>query len=175
MILLDSITRTAIDPALALLPKAMDCLRSRVLLLAIGLQESRFMHRFQKVAGQPYAKGPARGFWQFELGSQSKGGGVWGVYLHQTSRFWLSQLCAARRVPFRPGDIWQAIEHDDVLAAGLARLLLFTDPKVLPSVDDADGAWGLYAYRTWRPGRPHRETWDAFHKSARGQVVGVLL
>ena len=38
----------------------------------------------------------------------------------------------------------------DVLAAGLARLLLWTDPSRLPRLGDADGAWQLYV-RTWRP------------------------
>ncbi len=171
MILLESINHDAINPALKILPAAMDSPRARVMLLAIGLQESRFMYRAQKIAGQPYVKGPARSFWQFELGSQSRGGGVWGVYQHPASRYWLAQLCDARRVHFEAQEIWRTIEQDDVLAAGLARLLLFTDPKPLPSVDDADGAWGLYAYRTWRPGRPHRHTWDEFHAQARGQVT----
>ncbi len=172
MILLESIGRTAINPALAMLPPAMDTPEARVMLLAIGLQESRFMYRFQKVAGHPYIKGPARGFWQFELGTQASRGGVWGVFLHDASRFWLSQLCAKRNVAFRPPEIHAAIELDDVLAAGVARLLLFTDPKRLPAIDDVEGAWGLYAYRTWRPGRPHRHTWDEFHAQARGQVIG---
>lgn len=175
MILLESIVRSAINPALSILPAAMDSPAARVMLLAIGLQESRFMYRFQKVAGRPYVKGPARGFWQFEEGSQTARGGVWGVFLHDSSRYWLSQLCAKRNVPFRPEEIWTALEFDDVLAAGVARLLLFTDPKRLPAVDDTEGAWGLYAYRAWRPGRPHRETWDGFHAQARGQVVGSAL
>lgn len=174
MILLESITRTAIDPALALLPPQMDTPEARVMLLAIGLQESRFMHRFQKVAGQPLAKGPARGFWQFEKGSQASRGGVWGVVLHDASRYWLSHLCAKRGVRFDATDIWHAIEKDDVLAAGLARLLLFTDPKRLPAVTDVEGAWGLYAYRCWRPGKPHRASWDEFHKAARAQVMEAM-
>src|SRR5687768_17022204 len=106
----------------------MDSPEARVMLLAIGLQESRFMYRFQKLAGRPYEKGPARSYWQFERGSHLSGGGVWGVVLHDASRFWLSHLCAKRNVPFDAAAIWGAIETDDVLAAGLARLLLFTDP-----------------------------------------------
>lgn len=174
MILLDSITKSAIDPALALLPAQMDSPEARVMLLAIGLQESRFMYRFQKLVGRPYEKGPARGFWQFERGSQTLGGGVWGVVKHPASRFWLSHLCAKRGVPFDAPEIWGAIETDDVLAAGLARLLLFTDPKRLPAVGDVEGAWELYARRTWRPGKPHRETWDEFHAQARAQVTEAV-
>ena len=36
-----------LDPALALLPPSMDTVRARMMLLAIGLQESRFEHRRQ--------------------------------------------------------------------------------------------------------------------------------
>lgn len=174
MILLESITKNAIDPALALLPQPMDSPEARVMLLAIGLQESRFMHRFQKVAGSPYTKGPAKGFWQFEKGTPASRGGVCGVMLHDASRYWLAHLCAKRNVPFVTEEIWIAIENDDVLAAGLARLLLFTDPKRLPAVSDVEGAWGLYAYRTWRPGKPHRHTWDEFHKAAKAQVTEAM-
>ena len=65
------------------------------------------------------------------------------------------------------------IERDDVLACGVARLLFFTDPLRLPAVGDTASAWDLYARRTWRPGKPHRQTWDAFHAQAREQVAGV--
>ena len=169
---LDTIIKTAINPALGMLPAAMDTPEARVMLLAIGLQESRFTFRFQLVQGQPGAKGPARGFWQFELGSRASRGGVWGVYLHQASQHWLSVVCAARGVAFEPRAIWEAIEQDDVLAAALARLLLFTDPRRLPAVGDVQGAWDLYALRTWRPGKPHRQTWDAFHAQARAAITG---
>lgn len=174
MILLESITHQAIDPALALLPGPMDSDRARVMLLAIGLQESRFMYRFQKVAGKPYQKGPARGFWQFERGTESSRGGVCGVMLHPSSRFWLNHLCEKRHVSFDADDIWNAVETDDILAAGVARLLLFTDAGKLPALDDPDGAWDLYAKRTWRPGKPHRATWDAFHAQARAQVIEAM-
>ena len=64
-------------------------------------------------------------------------------------------LCAVRGVPAQPRAVWEAIEHDDVLAAGLARLLLYTDPARLPSLGDEEGAWQLYL-RTWRPGAHSR-------------------
>jgi hypothetical protein len=155
----------AIDVAMGLLPPAMDSERARVMLLAIGLQESRFTHRFQVVQGKPGAKGPARGFWQFE-----RGGGCKGVVEHPASRYWMHQLCMAREVPFNATAIWNAIETDDVLAAGAARLLLFTDPRRLPQVDDANEAWNLYV-RTWRPGKPHRQTWPALHSQAQDVVL----
>lgn len=59
-------------------------------------------------------------------------------------------------VPSAP-DVWNAIEHDDVLAAGLARLLLYTDPARLPELGKESAAWDLYL-RTWRPGAYDRGT-----------------
>lgn len=165
---------TAILPALALLPAAMNSARAKVPLLTIGLQESRFEHRYQKVDGKPGAKGPARGFWQFERGSKIARGGVWGVYLHDASRYWLNELCRARNCAFEPFAIWSAIEFDDVLAAGLARLLLFTDPYPLPAIDDAAAAWDLYANRCWRPGKPHPQTWMAYHRQALQAVADLV-
>lgn len=159
---LDEIARTGITPALALLPGHMDSQQARVMLLAIGLQESRFEHRRQM------GNGPARGFWQFE-----QGGGVKGCVNHSASAPYLRQLCTARGVAFNAPTIWRAIEHDDVLAAGLARLLLFTDPYKLPSVNDQGGAWELYADRCWRPGQPHPETWPKYHAQARVFVTGA--
>ena len=154
---LDQITKTGINPALALLPPGMDTLQARVMLLAIGLQESRFEHRFQIVQGKPGAKGPARGFWQFELGTAASRGGVWGVFLHEASNGLLKKIAAQRGVALSPTNIWQAIESDDVLAAAVARLLLWTDAKPLPKLGDAEGAWQLYL-RTWRPGAYARGT-----------------
>lgn len=171
MILLQSILRHAVEPAFRILPPPLDSPQARVMLLAIGLQESRFMHRFQKVVGHPYVKGPARGFWQFELGSEASRGGVWGVCLHDASRFWVWHLCGKRGVPFRPDAIHQAIETDDVLAAGLARLLLFTDRRPLPAANAPhEEAWQYYLHN-WRPGKPHRHTWDEFHSAAVAQIM----
>lgn len=156
---LDDITRASIDPALAILPPAMDSAEARVMLLAIGMQESRFEHRRQ------LGNGPARGWWQFERGTRQSRGGVWGVMLHDASRYWLARLCQARGCEFTADAIWRRIETDDVLAAGLARLLLFTDPRRLPALGDADGGWRLYM-RTWRPGKPHPQTWPAYYRRA---------
>lgn len=157
----DEITQSAINPALALLPKHMDTPQARVMLLTIGQQESRFEYRRQM------GNGPAKGFWQFE-----RGGGVKGAVNHPASRDLLRELCAARGVPFDAQSIWDAIEDEDVLAAGLARLLLWTDPEKLPSVNDVDSAWELYM-RVWRPGKPHIRTWAGFHRLAREYVAAA--
>ncbi|MBT2322512.1 hypothetical protein J7E62_09160 [Variovorax paradoxus] len=163
---LDEILATAISPALALLPARMDSVEARVMLLAIGLQESKFEHRYQVLNGTK-RKGPARSFWQ-----QEEGGGIKGIYNHAASRPHLEHICLLRSVPFGVRQIWEAIENDDVLAAGAARLLLFTDALPLPDVDDVDGAWKLYAVRCWRPGKPHPETWPGYHQQAR-EALGV--
>lgn len=164
--LLEAVSRTALDPAFAVLPAHLDTKRARVQILTTGLQESRLKYRRQLDGG------PARGLLQFEEGTRKSKGGVWGVYLHHHTHALVHELCRYRDVGFEPRAIWSALEHDDVLAMGLGRLLLLTDPHPLPEVDDAEAAWNLYAYRTWRPGKPHRETWDAFHEQARAYVVG---
>lgn len=165
---LQEITTTAIDPIMHMWP-SMDSTEARVMLLAIGLQESRFINRFQIVQGKPGAKGPARGFWQFE-----QGGGVKSVLAFNRGKpnvqACAHALCKARGVPVDTKAAWQALEHDDVLAAGFARLLLRSDPYALPRLGDAEGAWQLYL-RTWRPGKPHRQTWDALYKQAQEAVT----
>lgn len=173
MLRLTEIHDHAILPALALLPKQMTSPEALVMLLAIGLQESRFEHRFQVVQGKPGAKGPARGYWQFERGTRASRGGVWGVYLHRASNEYLRLLCRARDCSFDPAAIWGQLERDDILAAGVARLLLWTDPQALPKVDDEAGAWTLYADRCWRPGKPHKKTWPLFHSTAREFVENL--
>lgn len=150
---LSEIIAAGIDPALALLPAKMDTPEARLLLLAIGLQESRFEHRRQLVGNPPRPTGPAKSFWQAEQG----GGMVHGVRLHDATRAAAAQLYQARCVPARDAAIWDAIERDDVLAAGLARLLLWSDPLPLPEVGAEEDSWALYL-RTWRPGAYARGT-----------------
>jgi hypothetical protein len=151
---LEPILRTIVEPGLRLLPRPMDTDPARVMLLAIGLQESRLIHRRQ-------IGGPARGLWQFE-----RGGGVVGVLRHPASAELADQVCAGRRVEPTPAALYAALEFDDLLACAIARLLLFTDPRSLPRTDaPAESAWNYYI-RNWRPGKPHRKTWDGFHAAA---------
>lgn len=138
--------------------RRIDTPEARVMLLAIGLQESRFIHRRQ-------IGGPARGFWQFE-----QGGGVRGVLRHEASREIADRLCYTRSVPATEGAVYEALDDDDVLACGFARLLLWTDQKPLPAVGETDEAWSLYL-RTWRPGKPHRHTWSGLYLTATGEVL----
>lgn len=150
---ISEIRAQAITPALALLPARMSSPEAEVMLLAIGLQESRLTHRRQ-------IGGPARGLWQFE-----RGGGVAGVLRHAASREHALSVCDARRVAPVPEQVYQRLEHDDVLAAAFARLLLYTDPARLPALGEVGASWDLYL-RAWRPGKPHRHTWDALYAQA---------
>jgi hypothetical protein len=136
-----------IRPALALLPSRLTSDPAVVLLLCIMLQESALKYRWQVVdLNNPERKGPARGLAQFELG-----GGVKGVCTHAASRAPAADLCARRGVAFEQRAIWEALDDDDLLAAGLARLLLFTDAQLLPAIGAVETAWRYYL-RVWRPG-----------------------
>lgn len=157
--------RGVILPALARLPARMDSPEARVLLLAIGLQESRMTYRRQ-------LGGPARGLWQFERGTPETRAGVAGVLLHPASRHYLVSICTACELRPDAQAIYERLDTDDVLAAIVARLLLWTDPAPLPATHDADGGWAYYL-RTWRPGKPHPETWHHLHVRARDAVDAV--
>jgi hypothetical protein len=162
---LDQVISQILNPGLAQLPLAMDSPKARLMLLTIGLQESKFQARAQVLNGG--GKGPARGFWQFE-----RGGGVKGVMGHEATTGHAHRLCAERGVPWDAAAIWAKLETDDLLACGFARLLLYADPKPLPAIDDANAAWELYAERAWRPGKPRPETWPGNHAAAR-KALGV--
>ena len=135
------------------------------MLLAIGLQESRFRYRIQRPAG------PARGFWQFE-----RGGGVAGVLTHSSSRAHLRD--ALVRLCYAPdmasAELHTVIAHNDIAAAVCARLLLWTDPRPLPRTHEGDIGWACYL-RNWRPGTPHIETWPGFYAAAWHRVSPLSL
>lgn len=150
----------AMIKALSMLPAQMDTIQARVMMYAIGLQESGFQYRYQLVQGSPDAKGPARGYWQFE-----RGGGVRGVMQHHKTETHSERICRVRGVPFKFEDVWQRLETDDVLAAAFARLLLWSDSAALPTLTDQRGAWDCYL-RTWRPGKPHQTRWFDNHAQA---------
>src|SRR5690606_35921330 len=122
------------------------------------LQESRLTHRRQ-------IGGPARGLWQFE-----RNGGVRGVLEHPASRGYAVSVCKMRGVEPLPAAVYAALEHDDVLAAAFARLLLWTDPQALAEVGEIGAAWDYYL-RAWRPGKPWRHTWDALYGRAMDAVL----
>lgn len=144
-----------------MLPVHMDSPAARAEMLAIGLQESRFLHRKQ-------IGGPAHGFWQFE-----QGGGCIGVLTHPASKNLMETICQMRKVMPASRPLYEAIVNDDVLAAAAARLLLYTLPARLPQKDQLQYGWNQYI-EAWRPGMPHRSTWDAFYHQAWNTVEGVI-
>jgi len=154
-----AIIKHFINPGLSLLPEQMDSLQARIMLVAIGLQESRFEHRRQ-------IRGPARGFWQFE-----QGGGVRGVLNHNSTQRLAHEVCEKLRIA--PGDhteVYTAITYNDALACVFARLLLWTVPRPLPRIGEFDTAWDYYI-EAWRPGKPHRHTWNNLYLQAVEEVV----
>jgi|JI10StandDraft_1071094.scaffolds.fasta_scaffold227039_5 hypothetical protein len=118
---------------------------ARVLTMTIAGQESAWSARRQIC-------GPARGFWQFEFG-----GGVDDVF-RATSRQ-MYAICTSLDIPYDRNVVFEAMVWNDTLSCAMARLLLWIDPKPLPAVGDKEGAWQYYL-RCWRPGAPHRSTWD---------------
>lgn len=148
--------KEVIDRGLARLPSRMDSRSARVMMHAIGRQESRFEVRRQ------HGNGPAAGFWQFE-----RGGGVKGVLTHPASRRLAREACEHLQVNPIPLEVWVALQVSDELAAVFARLLLWTDRASLPlPIPDCEqAAWDCYI-RNWRPGKPHRQTWGRFWRDA---------
>jgi len=144
------VSQCVLPAALTLLPSKMNAEGAARLMLAIGLQESNLDHRAQ-------VKGPARGFWQFEAG-----GGVRGVMTHQATAGLIRDTLKV--MSYDPESHFsvhhQNLAHNDILAAVFARLLLWTDPGPLPTEDDVEGSWQYYI-DNWRPGKPHRDRWDA--------------
>jgi hypothetical protein len=138
-----------IPAAYAVLPAPMASPRATALLLAIALQESGTTARRQR------PKGPARGFWQFEAG-----GGITAVKTHPATRDDLKAALLSLRYPpsLTATDLHAIVEHNDVLAAIAARLLLWTLPLALPTRTQGDQGWLQYL-DAWRPGAPHPETW----------------
>lgn len=142
-----------IPAAFSLLPERMHGPRATAMLLAIALQESGLEHRRQlprKAGGKP---GPARGLWQAE-----PTGGCILVLSHPATAKHLAPVLTALRYPPSRTALYEALEHNDVLACVLARLLLWTDPAPLPGPHDYDMGWTIYN-RQWRPGQARPEKW----------------
>lgn len=146
------VRNVVLPAALSMLPQRMDSIEARAELMAIGMQESHFKYRRQM-------RGPALSFWMAE-----NTGGFRGILDHpKTGELARGVL---RRMGYGEADPsdFQALEDNDILACIGARLLLWSHPKPLPE-GNASAAWDYYI-ETWRPGKPHRETWDAFYLDA---------
>lgn len=147
-----NIIRFALN-GLSLLPDKMNTPEARAMLLAIGLQESRFEHRLQ-------VGGPARGFFQFE-----KGGGIRGVLTHHSTKGYIESVCKTLCIPATEADCYEAVAYNDPLACCFARLLLYTLPAKLPLKSESQKGWDQYIV-AWRPGKPHPDTWSAYFNIA---------
>lgn len=140
------------------IPSLTGCPASRegdVLLLAICLQESGGAARAQ-------TNGPARGFWMFEPN------GVSAVLTHPRSRDRAAALVRSLGYTYTtsPTALVEALEHNDLLAAGFARLLLWTDLRRLPKLpSEKDLGWALYV-DNWRPGKPRQDDWSVSWNTA---------
>lgn len=146
-----------VRPALLSMPPEYDSPEARVLLIAIGLQESGFRDKVQMV-------GPARGYWQFEMN------GIRAVLEHPKSQAMATKCCLdAHRAP-TVNSVYRTLTDNDVLACQFARLLIYTDPLPLPECNDTLGAWDYYT-RNWRPGRPRPDSWLQNHTAATNAVL----
>ncbi len=147
------VTDGIIRPALDLLPPQMASDEAVAMLLAIGMQESRFAHRIQ-------VRGPARGFWQFERI------GLVEVATGRLTREHFLGVCRQLRYPPELDFLFEGLAHNDILVCCAARLLLWPDRAPLPSREHGpDVAWDYYI-RRWCPGKPHRHTWNGFWEQA---------
>ena len=161
--MIDRVLAYTLPAAYAVLPPAMASREASALLLAIGLQESRFVHRRQ-------ITGPARGWWQFERG------GIIGVLTHPSTVGIIGEALTALGYPPPPRSrrtsvgLGLVLEHNDTVAAVFARLLLWTLPDRLPDADQGDEAWQQYV-RAWRPGKPHPAVWAAHYAEAWARVA----
>lgn len=147
-----------LKPTLSWMGNLYDSKEARIMLIAIALQESGLLHRIQ-------VGGPAHGLWQFE-----RAGGVRGVMNHLKTMQTAENIAKALIYNDSETDVYTAIVDNDILACVFARLYLYTDPKPLPST--AAEGW-LYYKRTWRPGKPHPETWEKHWNTATNVVNGT--
>lgn len=139
--MIDQVQRFVLPQAYDLVPGAFRSQAATAMVLAIGLQESKFATRRQG------AGGPARGFWQFEIG------GTRGVMTHHTTKALTIAILRDLKLPNLVGDpdrTHMALEYADPLACVFARLLLWTLPKGLPTQTQQDKGFLQYL-EAWRP------------------------
>ncbi|HJQ60142.1 MAG TPA: hypothetical protein VJ890_24770, partial [Vineibacter sp.] len=111
--MIDLVVRHIIPTTMALLPSAMDTPRARAQMVAVGLQESKFLER-QQVLKTGARTGPARGLWQFE-----RAGGTRGVMTHDRSRALAERVLVELRYKHLVGnfrEVHYTLRDNDVLA-----------------------------------------------------------
>jgi hypothetical protein len=140
-----------------------------VLLTTIAGQESHWEHRRQIGIGQYYPqKVGARGYWQFE---STWAGPVALNDVMVSTKQQLETVCKLIDIPYDEYSLYEACAWNDTLACAMARLLLWIHPARLPAIGDKEAAWQYYL-RQWRPGTPHRQTWDGYYDQAVTAVGG---
>lgn len=150
--------------ALDLLPAGLQDERAARFLLAIGAQESGWIARKQ------YGAGTAKGYLQFEQI------GVAEVFRHPASADTARALLRMLDYPttLTPDQVYELIEHNDLLAIGIGRLALRRHPARLPHGTEADMGWGQYL-DIWAPGRPREAKWAVSWRYGWGVQVPELL
>lgn len=144
--------------AFSLLPGKMDSPEARAEMLAIGLHESGFIARQQGGTRKTAGQGPAKSFWQFE-----KMGGAAELLDTPTTRAILTPILDVLGYPeWTPGALHEAMEHNDTLAAVMARLLLWKDPRAMALQHEVAKGYAIYLAR-WRPNpdaaKKHEKDW----------------
>jgi hypothetical protein len=147
----ESFLTAIIEPCAAQFP-FRDTHEARVLLLAIAGQESSWSSRAQ-------ARGPARGFWQFEQGT------IQLLMTNPTTSNTLFNLCVKLEITWSASVIYEAIKWNDVLAYACARLLLWAEKAPLPIIGASKEAWSYYLH-TWHPGHPRPIDWPDNYEAA---------
>jgi hypothetical protein len=155
-----------IPAALSLLPGAMDSREARAEMLTIGLQESGFNARMQGGHGTRRGTGPASGFFQFE-----RAGGVKEILTSPDTKDYALRICRMFLYEPTPRVVHAALADHDVLACVFARLLLWRDPRTMPSPIEAEKGWRIYL-ANWRPGKPRPKHWPGNFKQAWAIVKG---
>ncbi|MGH8710125.1 MAG: hypothetical protein ACREVA_02220 [Burkholderiales bacterium] len=142
----------AIPSGLSLLPRLMNTSEARVMLLAIGLQESRFEHRVQA---------ETKSYWQFTLKEVHK------IVKHSPSTTELvKDAVELLGYTFDVSTIYNKIEDNDTLAVVVARLLLYKSKRKLPVARDAVEGGKQYV-ELWQPGYSFKvDLWEANFKVA---------
>lgn len=151
-----------VRPALAWLGPRYASREAEVMLLAIAQQESHIAWRRQHPAG------PARSWWQAEPPTVA---GVVAKWDYGRDRLKALGLLNTVGLPAGPHDLPTIVELSELAACIVARGILWLEPSPLPPIGDVVGSWAYYVDRTWRPGKPHPETWpEAYHGAIEATV-----
>ena len=139
------------------------------MLLTIAGQETNLAYVYQMDSQGKPIQTLARGLWQFELV------GVEGCLNHPANG-WLAPFLEQNGFAgLTPEMIHWALPASTSLATWLARANLwwYAEDLIEPiaDYDHAEAAWQQYL-DIWRPGKPHRETWDA-HWLAAVEAVNI--